>query len=311
MNRIFRTFSAALALAGALSLGSATAAQQAGHGLEALDPAGAITVQEARPALWKVADADTTIYLFGTIHLLPPGVEWYSGPVAQAFAGSSELVTEIPELTAAETQEVVMRRGMLPKGKSLRSGMRKRELAKFDTALMGFNLPLNAFNQYKPWYAAVILSTLPLQQRGFDLANGVEAQLAARHKARGGTRIGLETLDYQLGLFDGLSPKVQKEYLLSVLDALPTIDTEVGKIVSAWSAGDAEGLAALMNSDQEDPAMMRALLTNRNKTWATWLKGRLDTPGTVFVAVGAGHLGGKDSVQAYLARGGITAQRVQ
>lgn len=315
MNRIFRTFSAALALVGALALGSATAAQQAGHqaghGLEALDPAGAVTIQEARPALWKVADADTTIYLFGTIHLLPPGIEWYSGPVAQAFEASDVLVTEIPELTAGETQEVVVRRAILPKGKSLRSGMRKKELAKFDTALMGFNLPLNAFDTYKPWYAAVILSTLPLQQRGFDLANGVEAQLAARNKARGAPRIGLETLDYQLGLFDGLSPKVQKEYLLAVVDALPTIDTEVGKIVSAWSAGDAEGLAGLMNADQEDPAMMQALLTNRNKAWAQWLKARLDAPGTVFVAVGAGHLGGKDSVQEYLARGGIVSQRVQ
>lgn len=311
MNRIFRTFSAAFALIGALSLGPVTAAQQAGHGLEALDPTGAVTIQEARPALWKVADADTTIYLFGTIHLLPPGITWYNGAVAQAFEASGELVTEIPELTAAETQEAVVRRAIQPKGKTLRSQMRKAELAKFDTALMRFNLPLTAFDQFKPWYAAVILSTLPLQQRGFDLANGVEAQLAARNKARGAPRSGLETLDYQLGLFDGLSPKVQKEYLLAVVDALPTIDTEVGKIVSAWSAGDAEGLAGLMNADQEDPAMMQALLTNRNKAWAQWLKARLDTPGTVFVAVGAGHLGGKDSVQDYLARGGVASQRVQ
>ncbi|MDP3905932.1 TraB/GumN family protein [Novosphingobium sp.] len=311
MNRITRTFAAALTLIGALSLGPVTLAQHAGHGLETLDPAGAITIQEARPALWKVADADTTIYLFGTIHLLPPGVEWYSGGVAAAFESSAELVTEIPDLTLAETQEVTVRRAFLPKGKSLRRQMSKAQLAKFDTALMQLNLPLNAFDQFKPWYAAVMLSVVPLQRGGFDLANGVEAQLAARNKARGAPRIGLETLDYQLGLFDGLSPKVQKEYLLAVVDALPTIDTEVGKIVSAWSAGDAEGLAALMNAEQEDPAMMQALLTDRNKAWAAWLRARLDTPGTVFVAVGAGHLGGKDSVQDYLARGGVATQRVQ
>lgn len=311
MNRISRPVTAALAAIAALLLGPVTAAQQAAFGLETVEPVRSEPALPVQPALWKVADEDTTIYLFGTIHLLPKGVDWYGGAVAEAFGASGELVTEIPELAEAETQAVVLKRGILPKGKTLRGMMTKRELAKFDTVMMQFGLPVTAFDRFKPWYAAVVLSTLPLQQRGYDLANGVEAQLSTRNKARGAPRTGLETLDYQLSLFDGFKPKVQKDYLFAVIDALPTIDTEVGRIVDAWGKGDAAGLAELMNSDEDDPAMMQALLINRNKAWAGWLRARLDAPGTVFVAVGAGHLGGKDSVQDFLARGGITSQRVQ
>ena len=315
MNLIKR-LSLTLSLLAALLAPTALAARQAQPApAPAPAPVAAPPVEAqrtlARPALWKIADEDTTVYLFGTIHLLPKGIEWYAGPVADAFKASDELVTEIPEISDAETGAAVMKRGILPPGQSLRSGMSKKELAKYGAAMKRLGLPEATFDRFRPWYAAVVMATFPLQRQGYDLQHGVEAELAERNKAAGHPRTGLETLDFQLGLFDTFSPKVQKRYLFEVIASLPTIERDVGTMVAAWTKGDAKALAEMLNQDQSDPAMMRALLFDRNKTWARWIKDRMARPGTVFIAVGAGHLGGKGSVQDELAATGIASTRVQ
>lgn len=303
MNTIKRLLLALAALLAPASL----AAQTTPAAAPVVTPA-AVT---AHPALWKVADADTTIYLFGTIHLLPKGIEWYSGPLAQAFESSGELVTEIPEYGAVETTGAVMKYGMLPPGQSLRAAMNKKEKGRFEAAMHQAGLPPAAFDRYRPWYAAVMLATLPLQRRGYDMQNGVEAQLSELANKAGRPRTGLETLEMQLGLFGAFNAKVQKAYLFDTIASLPSIDREVQKMVDSWAKGDAVALADQLNAEQDDPAMMKALLYDRNKAWAQWIKARLDKPGTVFVAVGAGHLGGKGSVQDVLAKAGIASTRVQ
>jgi uncharacterized protein YbaP (TraB family) len=293
----------------ALLLATAAPAQQS---LPAEQPVVAVpVVDDIHPALWKVADEDTTIYLFGTIHLLPQGLDWFKGPLADAFSRAGELVTEIPEVDPETSQAVLLKRGILPADQSLRGQMSPKQRALFEKTLVDFGLPPAAFDRFKPWYAAVVLSTLPLQRKGYSLANGVETDLAARNAALGRPRLGLETLDYQLGLFDAFPAKVQRRYLFEVIAALPEIDKDVGEMVEAWRIGDAAKLASLMNAEQDDPAMVAALLTNRNKAWAQWVKARLARPGTAFVAVGAGHLGGKGSVQDQLAVLGVKSARVQ
>ncbi len=295
---------AALAL-----LGPATLAQQSQPTPQKVEavPAPAL----AKPALWKITDKDTTIYLFGTIHLLPKGIEWYDGKLATAFEQSKELVTEIPETSDGQTMNVMLKYGMLPAGQTLRAQMSADERTKYEGAMTGLGLPPGAFDRYKPWFAAVALAVLPLQKAGYSMENGIENQLDKRNKALGRPRTGLETLDFQLGIFDGFSPEVQKTYLFSVIDALPTITTDIDKMVQSWSKGDVDALAALLNDDSDDPAIYDALLVQRNKNWAVWIDDRLDQPGAVFIAVGAGHLGGKDSVQTLLGKRGIKVTRVQ
>lgn len=265
----------------------------------------------ARPALWKVSDADTTIYLFGTVHLLPKGIDWYNGEVANAFEKSQELVTEIPEVPQSQTVAVSMKFGSLPQGQTLRGQMTEAERAKFEAALKGLKIREAAFDGFKPWFASVALATIPLMHSGYTPDSGVETQLDKRNKALGRPRRGLETLEFQLGIFDGLPPEAQKKYLFETVEALPDIAQEIDKMVAAWSKGDAVALAAMLNEEMEDPALYKALLTDRNRNWSVWIDDRLDQPGTVFIAVGAGHLGGKDSVQDFLGKAGIKVVRVQ
>ena len=263
------------------------------------------------PALWKLSDEDTTIWLFGTIHALPEGIDWFQGPVREAFDGSQELVTEITEADPVEMQQLVLSRAVLPQGQTLRAMLTPEQKAAYEKQLGGLGLPLQAFDGYEPWYAAVALSTLPLMRTGYDPKFGVEQVLDTRAKSLGRKHIGLETPAYQIGLFDSLPMDAQKRYFADVVEQLPTVAEQLGQMVTAWRRGDAEALAKLMNDEEDDPALIEMLLVNRNKTWAEWLKQRLDQPGTVFVAVGAGHLAGPGSVQEQLAAKGFKTTRVQ
>lgn len=271
----------------------------------------ATPVAKAYPALWKVSDADTTIWLFGSIHVLPEGVDWFDGPVRTAFEGSQELVTEITDTDPLEMQRLVLTHAMLPKGQSLRAMLSPEVKARYEKQLGELGLPAQAFDGYEPWYAAVALSTMPLLRLGYDPRHGVEQTLDARAKALGRPHAALETAAYQLGLFDSLPAEAQKRYFADVIAQLPSISAQLGQIVAAWRKGDAGTLARLMNAEEDDPVLIEMLLTGRNRNWAGWIKRRLDQPGTVFLAVGAGHLAGPGSLQDQLAVQGVKTQRVQ
>ena len=269
------------------------------------------TTPPIAPALWVVADKDTTIYLFGTIHALPQGIDWFKGVVADAFAASDTLVTEVAVKDDTAMQSLVFKLAALPQGASLREQMLPERRAAYDKALVDFSIQPAMLDHFEPWYAAIALSTLPLMQQGLSPANGVESSLAKEATARKMPQLGLETVEYQLGLFDGLPADVQQRYLGEVIDQLPKLREEIGTIITAWKAGNADELAQLMNFAESDPAFAEIMLTGRNRTWAKYLDDRLDQPGTVFVAVGAGHLAGKGSVQEQLAARGIGTARIQ
>ncbi|MCP5396842.1 MAG: TraB/GumN family protein [Sphingomonadaceae bacterium] len=264
------------------------------------------------PALWKVADEDTTIYLFGTIHALPKDVVWYKGTIAEAFAGSDMLVTEVmlDESNPGQMQQLLVGKAMLPPGQSLRDLLNEDQRAAYEKAMISINLPVAAFDRFEPWYAAMMLSMLPLLQQGYDPNSGVEKVLTSNAPA-GMERGQLESIDYQLTLFDELPMESQISYLMEVAGGIDGIKPMIDQMVGEWVEGDARGLAELMNGSMGDPVLMEQLLLQRNRTWARWIDDRLDQPGVVFVAVGAGHLAGDDSVQEELADRGIVSIRVQ
>ncbi|MCB2061683.1 MAG: TraB/GumN family protein, partial [Novosphingobium sp.] len=250
-------------------------------------------------------------YLFGTIHALPARIDWLEGPVAAAFEESGELVTEIVREGPAEMQTLVFDKATLPEGETLRGLLSDEQKAQYEAALAALGMPAQAFDRFEPWYTAIALSTVPMMRDGFASENGVEETLQARSEALGQTHGGLETAEYQLSLFDTLPLDVQKRYLAQVVEDLPTMKEDLRKMIEAWKQGDAEELAKLMNAQEDDPALVEALLTGRNRKWAEWIGKRLDEPGTVFLAVGAGHLAGEGSVQDQLCANGIAAKRIQ
>lgn len=296
------------------------------------------------PALWKVADKDTTIYLFGTVHVLPQGLEWYDATIAKALDGSDTLVTEIPMDPASEgaMQQLALQKGALPAGTTLRSLLNEDQKTVYTAALAQLGSKMEAaqlaaappearaqyedakakglvppvgdvlagqFDAMKPWMVGLTMSILPLTFEGYDPNSGVEKVLLSKFpdKEKG----ALETAEFQLGIFDGMPQDAQISFMIEAAGSIDETKPMLDRMVAEWVEGDADQLAAVMNEGMDDPKVAEALLYSRNRNWAEWIDTRLDQPGTVFIAVGAGHLAGAKSVQDYLAQKGIKVTRVK
>jgi uncharacterized protein len=267
----------------------------------------------AKPALWKVADADTTIYLFGSVHALPKNTEWLDGRLEQAFEQSQELVTEIVEPADGDTAlaATIGRMAVMPPGRTLRSMLGPKARARYEAAMRAYKLPVDAFDRMEPWFAAISLTAMQVTKAGYDPDSGVEKALSTRAAALKRPHTALETIDYQMGLFDTLPVATQLRFLNEVTTDSAKAKAILDSMIDAWKRGDADRLARIMNEDQSEPELMDRLLTQRNRNWAGWIVQRLEKPGVVFVAVGAGHLAGAGSVQDQLAGKGVTTTRVQ
>jgi uncharacterized protein YbaP (TraB family) len=285
--------------AAALSLGTSACASVD------TPPAGAVP----GPALWQVADKDTTIYLFGTVHALPQTTMWFDGRIERAFDASDELVTEVDLSNPAALQQALLRAGLLPEGQTLRSLMTDENRMEYEAALVTLGVPIESYDRLEPWLASVTLSLLPLVRQGYDPQSGVEIALggkAGETKKRG----ALESVEQQIALFDGLPLEAQLAFLDETVAAIPEAKTSLDAMVAEWLEGDAVELAALLNAEMTDPELSARLLTQRNANWAGWIENRLEQPGRVFIAVGAGHLAGRGSVQERLKQRGLRVKRV-
>jgi len=268
----------------------------------------------ASPAMWKVADEDTTIYLFGTIHLLPPGTKWRSPAFDQAAAGADTLVVETvvdetnPAATMGELFKLAVSPGLAPL--SERVGPDKK--AALATAIAKSGVPAQAYDRMETWAAAFLLLGVQFKDLGLDSGSGVESALRKQFVAGGKAVDQLETNAEQLGYFDKLSEASQRKFLEGVLDDPASMKDQFGGMLTAWSRGDVQGIADSFNDElRDEPELMDVLLARRNANWARWVQGRLDKPGTVLVAVGAGHLAGDQSVLALLEKQGVKVTRVQ
>ena len=268
----------------------------------------------ASPALWKVADADTTIYLFGTIHLLPAGTKWRSPAFDKAAARSDTLVVETdinetdPSATIGELFKLAISPGLPP----LVERVKPEKRAALATAIAKSGIPAPAFDKMETWAAAFLLLAGQFKDLGLESGSGVESILKKQFVA-GGKPIGqLETNAEQLGFFDKLSEGAQRDFLDGVLDESADVKEQFGGMLDAWSKGDIAGIAKSFNADMgEAPELLDALIARRNANWANWVKSRLDQPGTVMMAVGAGHLAGDKSVVNLLQKQGLKVTRVQ
>ncbi len=276
-------------------------------------PAPAVETKDADPALWVVKDEDTTIYLFGTVHILKPGLSWFDEAVKKAFDESGELVTEIggtPD--PAAMQPLVIKYGVNMTGPTLTEKLPEDKRAALAKAMADAGVPMAAADRLDPWLAAVQLSMLAVVKAGYDPASGVEEALNKAAKTANKPVSGLETVEQQFGFFDSIPQDGQVKFLVETVDKLGEAAGTLDKMVAEWAAGDAEGLAVLMNEGMAaSPEIGKVLLADRNARWAEWIDARLDKPGVVFVAVGAGHLSGGDSVQAMLEKRKIKTVRIK
>lgn len=262
------------------------------------------------PALWVLKDKDTTIYLFGTVHILKPGLSWFDEAVKDAFDESDELVIEMIKPDPAAMVKIVNDLAIDTTGVSLRDKLSAENRANYEAAMISLELPVNAFDPLEPWFASVSMSLVPLMKSGYANSSGVEDALTSHAKVQNMKLVGLETAEQQLGFFDNLPEDVQIRFLNFNVDSIGEIADGMENMVAHWANANISALAELMNAGLEEKILYETLLSNRNAKWAEWVNERMDQPGTVFLAVGAGHLAGDASLQAQLKTHGLKAKRV-
>lgn len=280
-------------------------------GTEAKAPV--VTKEAARPALWKVADADTIIYLFGTIHLLPKGLKWTTPAMAKAMAASQGLVLEVAlDKDPAKLGAVMMKLAKTPGLPPVLDRVDPAKRAALKKVIDESGLSLTYLDGLETWAAALGLASAMNAKLNLSYEDGAETQLTRVFEKMRKPIGGLETAEQQLGYFDTLPEVAQRKFLTSIADESANADKEFTAMIRAWKAGDVRRIALSFDDEMKlSPELAEVLLYRRNNNWAGWVSERMKRPGTVFVAVGAGHLAGKGSVEELVARRGFKVVRVQ
>jgi len=272
----------------------------------------AVASSHAEPALWAASSPTATIYLFGTVHLLKPDLAWRSPRIDRAIAESGELWLELPN--GADTTAVApyIQKYATDPGHPLSTKLNDAQRARLKTILDHVNLSRpDRLEPYRPWMVALLISVASIRRAGYSAKSGVETILTAEMTGSGRPVRGLETIEDEFRYFATLSPEADVQMLDATMDDIDSGDDKLNAIIAAWQSGDADTLGTLVDGEMaaNEPDAYQALIVNRNIAWARSLRDRLMQAGVAFVAVGAAHLAGPDSVQAQLARLGIATRR--
>lgn len=268
----------------------------------------------AHPALWAVKDADTTIYLFGTVHLLPHDTDWHFPALDKALADSQALYVEITDDDPAHMTSLVLHYG-IDTAHPLSGLLAPFDRGRLEHAVRLADVPggMAALDIMRPWLAALTLTVAPLVKAGLDPNLGVDRQLRAAMEKAGKPVRALETAEQQIRFLADMPQALQLGLLRSTLRDTDRADVDLKRLIGAWKAGDDAAIARLENDQlkRQEPQLYRRLLVERNAAWAQRIKAMLGRPGTVFIAVGAAHLAGPDSVQAQLQAQGTPTARLR
>jgi uncharacterized protein len=267
----------------------------------------------AEPAIWVVKGPHATVYLFGTIHALQKSDSWHSPKIDAAIQQSGTLWLEIPNVDdAASMQPLIMQLGM-DQAHPLSTRLTPDQLVKLTKAANSVGLPGGEamFETFKPWLAALTLSIAPLMQAGYDPSTGVEMELKPEFVKANKPVKGFETAEQQMRYFADMPEKAQVDFLNSELDDFDSAIDKFKQMLAAWSAGDTDALDKLNNADFRDkyPDLFDILVVKRNQKFTTQIQDLLKGDGVSFVAIGAGHLVGRDGVPAMLEKQGYKVTR--
>lgn len=251
-----------------------------------------------------------TIYLLGSVHLLTPDASTLPAEVDSAFVHAKTVAFETSLDSVMMRSQELLLRGRYANGATLRASISPAALAKLDTILPAYGLTIDQVNGFKPWVVSLVLGQQAMARANFQPQYGVDVQLNARAHAAGKPIVGLESVDFQLGLFDSLAPADQEKMLLEEQPPAAAAK-DLATIKDAWVAGNTVVLDSLLNSRMTTaPGLLATLVTNRNRSWIPKLEAMLQGPDDALVVVGAGHLVGKQGVVELLRAKGYTVDQM-
>jgi len=270
---------------------------------ETIEPLGA-------PAMYSVTDADSEVILFGTFHILPEDIEWQNDALSAAIARADEVWYELPAGAQNDPalQQITLELGMSDTPLSERLSPETK--VRMEEVLGEMGMPVAAFEPMEPWMAAISIPMFQMMKEGYSPDMGAEAQLQKITGEKG--QRAFETGEQQLRFFADLPEDKQIEYLELALEDADEGIALMNKMADAWAEGDVAFLEneIIGEMKSETPELYDVLITKRNQDWAEKLDAEMKGEGVDFVAVGAGHLVGPDSVPALLRAKGYTVTQL-
>lgn len=267
------------------------------------------------PALFVARDADSKIYLFGTVHVRRPGAPWGGPEAAAALAESQEVWTELEMSAAADAAASadIAHIGLAPADRPLSSRLTAEQNARLQGALAILGAPPNALENAKPWFAGLMLSVMPVTRAGYDPSYGVDRQIDGIADASGKRARWFETSAQQLQFFASLSEPLQIEMLMEAVDSAADTATDLAELERAWERGDLRRLkrGVIDETKKSYPELYDMLFRDRNRAWIDVLMVEMQGSGVDFVAVGAGHLLGGDGLVELFRERGVRIERVR
>jgi hypothetical protein len=251
--------------------------------------------------------------LFGSIHLLPPNIDWHSQPVERALGASDVFVFEAPlgDSGKEQTLAFVRANGMLPAETALPSLLDETAREDYRGAIQATHIPPEQLVHLRPWLAALVMQTHLVTAMHYSPDSGVDRQVWAYAAAQKKPVETLETIEEQLNLFMPKDRKLEVQEFDAALKDLGTDKNDIGALVDAWTDGRMSEVARLMNSGlKSTPGAMKLLIDDRNARWVTRISAMLAQPRTYFITVGAGHIAGPRGLPALLAARGYRVERI-
>ncbi|MBH5322659.1 TraB/GumN family protein [Aurantiacibacter sediminis] len=253
----------------------------------------------------------TTIYIFGTVALLPQGMDWQTPLVSEAFRKADELVLELRTPSPVEAALAAQEHTELASGQTLTAILPEDVRSDFEMWVRERSYVLSDFEQFQPWFASLLVSGLSSQDSELRFENQPDAVFTELAEERELPITSLETIGEQYAVFSGLSMEEQVAELRTALALRDDTAELTFAMVEAWSVGDMDRLDAIMRSRPYSPVLWDRLMTSRSARWGEWVLSRLDSPGTVFMVVTAGHLAGTDSLVSSLETADAPISQIQ
>ena len=267
----------------------------------------------AKSCLWKVTSEKGTLYLQGSIHVLTTESYPLAPAIEQAYTESVALVLEVDmkEMTKTETQQRIMQKAMLPGSKTLQDVLSPDTYQQFNSLCGEVGLPIITLEKFKPWFAATALALVKMKKMGFDPQHGLDKYFHDKAVADSKPVIGLESVDFQIDLFDSLSKSNPNDFIKHTLADLAVIDSEMEAMETAWRTGRIDTVGELVAEGFNGyPNFYKTFVTDRNKLWLETLERLLKEDKPHMVVVGAGHLPGKDGLLELLKKKGYTLEQL-
>jgi uncharacterized protein YbaP (TraB family) len=264
------------------------------------------------PAIWSIQNGASTVYLFGSVHLLKPETTWRTERLDSILEAADHLVLEVDlkTNTPATLQKFMAERGMYGPDRSLKDALPADLYAEVVTAAGNAGIPEPLLQRMRPWYASLVVSMSMIKSLGFDPAQGVEQKIMAEMAAHKARITGLETVEQQLSIFADQPEEVGVSMVRDALRQFKDISDLLNELTASWSTGDIEELErVLIGGFDPYPKLYQAIIVDRNKQWVPQITALTTEPGVHLVVVGTAHLIGDDSVIRMLTDQGVEITR--